>query len=91
MAWVLTVARRFALDRRRSLIRRSNALERMGRQITSGASRMSADPGWLHRVDLVSALDQLTRKDRELLESAYFEGLSAVRRSPVGMTSPSAR
>lgn len=76
MAWVLTVARRFALDRRRSLQRRRSALDRMGQQSGCELEARDADPAWLHRVDLVSALDQLSQKDRDLLESAYFEGLS---------------
>lgn len=73
LAWILTVARRFALDRKRAITRRAKAMRRLHE---GGEPVRSGDPEWLHRVDLVSALEQLSRKDRELLESAYFEGLS---------------
>lgn len=73
LAWILTVARRFALDRKRAITRRAKAMRRLHQD---SESTVDGDPDWLHRVDLVSALEQLSAKDRQLLEAAYFEGLS---------------
>jgi RNA polymerase sigma-70 factor (ECF subfamily) len=75
MAWVLTVTRRLALDRRRSLVRRGRMLERL--HVLSVASARSRDPGPTgERLAISRALAGLSEGDRRLLDSAYFEGLS---------------
>jgi len=73
MAWIMTIARRLALDRRRSLLRRGHALERLRseplpREISPGDA--------IARRAVVAALDRLPPGDRQLLETAYFGGLS---------------
>lgn len=73
MAWILTVTRRLALDRRRSRLRRGRTLERFQR-IPEEPADGDDDP--LARQRLRDALASLSSADRALLESAYFEGLS---------------
>ncbi len=72
LAWILTVARRFALDRKRAITRRASAM----RRLEEAAPPEASSPDGLNRLDLLAALEQLSSKDRELLESAYFEGLT---------------
>ena len=73
MAWILTVTRRLALDRRRSNIRRGDVLDRVQRE-----PRAAEDWGTREeaRLEIETALERLSGADRQLLESAYFEGLS---------------
>lgn len=73
MAWIMTITRRLALDRRRSLRRRGHALERLRRQ---PLPRATTPRDTIARRELVAALDRLPPGDRELLETAYFGGLS---------------
>jgi RNA polymerase sigma-70 factor (ECF subfamily) len=73
MAWILTVTRRLALDRRRSLLRRAGAHARA--RIQPRPSEEAVDRT-LARVEIASAFSHLSPADRRLLESAYFEGLS---------------
>lgn len=73
MAWILTVTRRLALDRRRSLRRRGRMLERYASQLRL---RESAPAPLADDVEALSVLARLSPEDRRLLESAYFEGLS---------------
>lgn len=73
LAWVLTIARRLALDQRRSGIRRGRTLARLESQSPEqpDSSREAAE-----RLAVSTALSRLSPRDRALLESAYFEGLS---------------
>lgn len=73
LAWVLTIARRLALDQRRSGIRRGRTLARLESESPEqpDASRATAE-----RLAVSTALARLSSRDRALLESAYFEGLS---------------
>jgi len=73
MAWIMTIARRLALDRRRSLLRRGHALERLRRQPPPRAATVGDT---IARREVVAALGRLPPGDRELLETAYFGGLS---------------
>jgi RNA polymerase sigma-70 factor (ECF subfamily) len=73
MAWIMTIARRLALDRRRSLLRRGRVMDRFRsepppRDATIGDS--------LALREIAAALSRLPSKDRELLETAYFKGLT---------------
>lgn len=72
-AWILTVARRLALDQRRSLLRRGSTLARLQNRPPGGEDvrEQTAD-----RIHVSVALGRLSPGDRSLLESAYFEGLS---------------
>jgi len=73
MAWIMTIARRLALDRRRSLERRGRVLDRLRVEpIPPGAAVGDA----IARREVASALDRLPQQDRQLLETAYFGGLS---------------
>ena len=75
--WVLTIARSRALDRHRAVGRR-----RENDSHTSGLDRMPAAPAPdAAEVDetrrlVRAALDELAREQREVLELAYFDGLS---------------
>lgn len=75
MAWILTVARRMALDRRRSLLRRGSAVERF-RVEHLGETTEGGEEAMVSRVQASAVLSRLSERDRSLLESAYFEGLS---------------
>lgn len=73
MAWIMTVTRRLALDRRRSAVRRSEVLSRVQ------AEPLPPDDSFVReeaRLEIEAAFGRLSSADRRLLESAYFEGLS---------------
>lgn len=74
MAWILTVARRIALDVRRSRNRHGAALERFEREARPGAD--SLEQILLDRREVADAFARLSPADRQLLEAAFFEGLS---------------
>jgi RNA polymerase sigma-70 factor (ECF subfamily) len=73
MAWILTIARRRALDRRRGQQRRRSAYERAG-----ALPRPQPDATFeaVTRAGIAEALSRLSARDRQLLEAAYFEGLT---------------
>jgi RNA polymerase sigma-70 factor (ECF subfamily) len=73
MAWILTIARRLALDRRRSLLRRGRFLDRLSAQPAPPEDTVTDA---IARREIASALNRLPQKDRQLLETAYFRGLS---------------
>jgi len=73
LAWILTIARRLALDQRRSSIRRGHTLARLESQPTE---RPDSGRDAAERLAVSTALARLSQRDRALLESAYFEGLS---------------
>jgi RNA polymerase sigma-70 factor, ECF subfamily len=76
-AWLLTVTRSRALDRYRSLSSRKRAENEENfepQQPAPGPSNMSLHNELHDRVQ--NALDALQPKQREVLEIAYFEGLS---------------
>lgn len=73
MAWIMTIARRLALDRRRSLQRRGKFLDRLSAQ-PAPADDTATDA--IARSEIASALRRLPARDRQLLETAYFRGLS---------------
>ncbi len=75
LAWILTVARRMALDRRRSLLRRGSAVERFRAEL-EGEPAEGGEDAMVSRVEAAAVLARLSERDRSLLESAYFEGLS---------------
>lgn len=73
LAWILTITRRMALDRRRSLLRRGRLCDRLERE-----SLFLAPPEneVLGRDRVAAALARLSPEDRALLDAAYFQGLS---------------
>lgn len=73
MAWIMTVTRRLALDRRRSNVRRGNVLERVQREPRPAEDWHTREEA---RMEIETALERLSGADRHLLELAYFEGLS---------------
>jgi len=73
MAWIMTVTRRLALDRRRSLTRRGRAHDRL-RCEPPPREPAHGDP--IARREIAAALNRLPPGDRQLLETAYFGGLS---------------
>jgi RNA polymerase sigma-70 factor (ECF subfamily) len=73
MAWMMTVTRRLALDRRRSLLRHGRFLARLSAQ-PAPAEDTTTDA--MARSEIASALGRLPDRDRQLLETAYFRGLS---------------
>ncbi|HEY2955849.1 MAG TPA: sigma-70 family RNA polymerase sigma factor [Candidatus Eisenbacteria bacterium] len=78
VAWLLTLARSRAIDRLRSAASRSRAEGASGGEETMAAApepAASAAHRELHE-RVVSALGELGSKQREVLELAYFAGLS---------------
>jgi RNA polymerase sigma-70 factor (ECF subfamily) len=73
MAWIMTIARRLALDRRRSLARRGRALDRFSSEPPPREPTLSDA---IARREIAAALNRLPPGDRQLLETAYFAGLS---------------
>jgi RNA polymerase sigma-70 factor (ECF subfamily) len=73
MAWILTIARRLALDRRRSLLRRGRVMDRLSNEPAPHAAEIGDA---IARRAVAAALNRLPAKDRQLLETAYFAGLS---------------
>jgi RNA polymerase sigma-70 factor (ECF subfamily) len=73
LAWLLTIARRLALDQRRSGVRRGRTLARLESELPE---RPDSSREAMERVAVATALARLSDRDRALLESAYFEGLS---------------
>jgi len=73
MAWIMTITRRLALDRRRSLLRHGRFLDRLSVQ-PQPAEDTATDI--MARSEIASALNRLPTRDRKLLETAYFRGLS---------------
>jgi len=73
MAWIMTVTRRLALDRRRSLMRRGRVLDRLRSEPTP---REATIGDAIARREIAAALNRLPPGDRQLLETAYFTGLS---------------
>ena len=73
MAWLLTVTRRLALDRRRSNLRRGNVLAQVQREPHDAEDVFSREDA---RIEIEAAFERLSGADRRLLEAAYFEGLS---------------
>ncbi len=73
IAWILTVARNCALDQRRRIERRGNMRRRLDADPTAGAGEVASA---LTTLSVRGALDALSHRDRELLEAAYYEGLS---------------
>ena len=75
MAWIMTVTRRLALDRRRAILRQGRLLDHVREEPTL-ARPSFADEGADDRLDVAAVLARLPYGDRRLLEQAYFEGLS---------------
>ncbi len=73
MAWIMTVTRRLALDRRRSIQRRGNVLVQVQQEPIESEDVFSREDA---RIEIEAAFERLSGADRRLLESAYFEGLS---------------
>ena len=73
MAWIMTVTRRLALDRRRSNLRRGNVLVQVQQEPQDTENVFSREDA---RLEIEAAFERLSGADRRLLESAYFEGLS---------------
>ena len=73
MAWIMTITRRLALDRRRSLERRGRALDRFR---SEPPPRDPTIGDAIARRAVAAALNRLPPGDRQLLETAYFAGLS---------------
>lgn len=73
MAWIMTVVRRLALDHRRSALRRDHVLDRVQAQPVAADETMEREEA---HFDLQTAFRRLSEADRQILESAYFEGLS---------------
>jgi RNA polymerase sigma-70 factor (ECF subfamily) len=74
-AWILTLARRLAVDRLRSDRRHGAAVARMS-QSEAGTETESVEDALLARRMVESGLARLSGSDRMLLEAAYFSGLS---------------
>lgn len=73
MAWIMTVTRRLALDRRRSNLRRGNLLVAVQREPSEAEDLFGREDA---RMEIEAAFVRLSGADRRLLEAAYFEGLS---------------
>jgi RNA polymerase sigma-70 factor (ECF subfamily) len=73
MVWIATIARRLAIDRRRQLQRRGRLWRSAAAQPVETGRR---DDHMLARWEMAEALARLAPRDRQLLESAYFEGLT---------------
>ncbi len=73
MAWIMTVTRRLALDRRRGNRRRGNVLAQVQQEPVETEDVFSREDA---RIEIEAAFERLSGADRRLLESAYFEGLS---------------
>lgn len=73
MAWIMTVTRRLALDRRRSNLRRDNVRVRVQQEPYEAEDVFSREDA---RIEIEAAFERLSVADRRLLESAYFDGLS---------------
>ena len=67
LAWILTVARRMALDRRRSLLRRGSAVERF-RAESQGEPAEGGEEAMVSRVQAAAVLSRLSERDRSLLQ-----------------------
>jgi RNA polymerase sigma-70 factor (ECF subfamily) len=75
-AWLVGIARNRAIDRLRSNTSRARALGVMTAAPLSGADpEASASLGELQRA-VARALDAIPRSQRELIEEAYFQGLT---------------
>ncbi len=80
-AWLVTIARSRALDRVRALGSRRRAESVAGAEALSEPPRPAPDPatGFARRMlreDVASALTSLAPQQRQVVELAYFEGLS---------------
>ena len=71
LAWILTITRHLALDRRRAVARRGKLLERFRSE-----PLLPCDQPNDARLEIATALARLSECDRRLLDSAYFGGLS---------------
>ena len=80
-AWLVTIARSRALDRVRSLGARRRAETAAASEAASEPAPVAPDPatGYARRMlrkDVASAVTALAPQQRQVLELAYFEGLS---------------
>jgi len=76
-AWLLTVARTRALDRYRSMASRGKAESQVDPEPVNKPADPSASAESVQRSERVRrALDQLQPQQRQVLEIAYFQGLS---------------
>ena len=73
MAWIMTVTRRLALDKRRSNLRRGNVLTKVQLEPHEAEDVFDREDA---RIEIEAAFERLSGADRRLLEAAYFEGLS---------------
>ena len=79
LAWLMTIARTRGIDRLRSSKREHQTRESLDAigEITASASSPEADSVTAERRQLVrSALDTLSAEQREVIELAYYSGLS---------------
>jgi RNA polymerase sigma-70 factor (ECF subfamily) len=80
LTWLIMLARSRALDKRRGRRRinffgnDSGAVERLTLEASDACSRLL--PVCDHQIFMKAALDQLPREDRDLMELAFFSGLS---------------
>jgi RNA polymerase sigma-70 factor (ECF subfamily) len=80
VTWLIMLARSRALDKRRGRARNSfcgndsGAVERLPLETSDACSRLL--PVSDQQIFMKAALDQLPNKDRELVELAFFSGLS---------------
>ena len=73
-AWIFTIARSRAINRKNSL--RSAARTAVAASRERGETAVAQDEGRLHRARLAEALAALPDEQRAAIELAYFEGLS---------------
>jgi RNA polymerase sigma-70 factor, ECF subfamily len=97
-AWVATIARTRAIDRLRTLQSRERTSEAHGKEQLPEAPARPDDTleGQRNAVRVHSALQQLPPEQREVIELAYFEGLSQQEisertRTPLGTVKTRAR
>ncbi len=76
VSWLLTITRYTAIDRLRKEQRRplQNAVELDDRRL--GSRSLVDDPGWLEGRMLRSMLNRLPEEQIEVIELAYFQGMS---------------
>jgi len=75
-AWLVVRARARAIDQLRSIRRRGDMVGAAGREVTSSAGTGPGPDSAADRVTLRRALERLPEEQREVVELAYYRGLT---------------